>query len=74
MEVQERGATGRLRVAVGHRDSRRLLQREDVVEALACRPGQRIDQGELGAAGVAEEMPNALGAEHLEQHFASVSC
>jgi hypothetical protein len=68
VEVDECGPARRLRVAVGHADDRRLLQRKYVVDVVD--PGQRVDEGELGRPWVAEDVTHALGPQHLEQDIA----
>ena len=69
VEVEERRSPGGLGVAVGHADDGGLLEREHVAEVVGL--GQGVDERQLGAARVAEDVPHALGAEHLEEHVAS---
>ena len=69
VQVQEGRPPGQLRVAVRHGHRARLLEGEDVADVL--RPGEGIDQRQLGAAGVAEDMADALAAEDVEQDFTS---
>jgi hypothetical protein len=71
VDVDEGGPSGGLGVAVGHGDNSRLLQRQDVVEVLAARSGQRIEQGQLGRTRVAEDVPDTFRCQHRQQHVAA---
>ncbi len=69
VQVEEGWATRRLGIAVGHAHDGRLLEAEDVVEVVGLR--ECIDERELGAARVAEDVCDALRPEHVQQHLAS---
>ena len=58
MQVEHRELAGGLRVAVGHRHQRGLLQAEDVADVVLDR--ERIHQRQLGGAGIAEHDLDAL--------------
>ena len=68
---RERRTTRRVRVPVGDADRRRLLEGEDVVEVVGAR--ERVDQRQLGASGIAENVTDAFGAQHLEQYVSAVT-
>ncbi|MET3785591.1 hypothetical protein ABIC24_003218 [Methylobacterium radiotolerans] len=65
VQVEEGGAPRALRVAVRHGDRGRLLQGEDVGDV--GRLGERVDERQLGGAGIAEDVAHALRAQHLHQ-------
>ena len=67
VEVDERGAAARLRVAVGHPDRRALMEAEHVAEVR----GEVGEERQLGRAGVAEHRGHAASAQHLEGGFAN---
>ena len=71
VQVEERRPAGGLGVAVGHARRRRLLEGEHVVEVVDV--GEGVDQRQLGRPGVAEDVADALGAQHLEQDLAARS-
>ena len=58
VQVHEGRTPSGLRVAVGHADRSRLLERQHVVEVVRRR--ERVDQRELGAPRVAEDVGDAL--------------
>ena len=68
VEVEERGAAGGLGVAVGHAHDGGLLEGEHVGEVVGL--GEGVEQRQLGAAGVAEDVSDAFRAEHVEHHVA----
>ncbi len=65
VQVDEGGAAGHPRVAVGHRDDRALLHAQDVVDV--GRVDQRVEQRQLGGAGVAEDLVDAFVAQHGQE-------
>ena len=68
VQVDERGPSGGLGVPVGHPDDRPLVEAQHVLEPL--RLGEGVHQGQLGGARVAEDVPDALRGQHLEQDVA----
>ncbi len=62
VEVDQRRAAARLRVAVGHADDDRLLEAEDVGEVA----GEVLEHRQLGRARVAEHGRHPVLAEELE--------
>ena len=64
MEVDDAEPSRRLRVSVGGGRRRRLLERDDVRQSGAV---ERVEERQLGGAGVAEEVADAGGAEDLDQ-------
>ena len=65
VEVEHRELAGGLRVAVGHRHQRGLLQAEDVADVVLDREG--VHQRQFGGAGIAEHDPDALLLEQIEE-------
>ena len=65
VEVEHRELAGGLRIAVGHRHQRRLLQAEHVFELVLDR--ERIHQRQLGGAGIAEHDLHAFLLEQFEE-------
>ena len=43
------------------------------MEVVASRSRERVDERQLRAARVTEEMTHTLGAEHLEQHITTIT-
>ena len=62
VQVDQRRAAARLRVAVGHADDHRLLEPEDIREVV----GIVLQHRQLGRAGVAEHRRHPVGAEDVE--------
>jgi hypothetical protein len=65
VKIDKAGPAGRLRIAVGHRHHARLLQAPDVTDVGGI--DQRVDQRQFGGAGIAENIPHAFAAQHIEQ-------
>ena len=65
VQVEHRELAGGLRVAVGHRHQRRLLQAEDVADVVLDREG--IHQRQFGGARIAEHHLDALLLEQIEE-------
>ncbi len=65
VQVDERGPAARPGVAVGHRHRRRLVQGELVGQVGSLR--QRVHERQLGGAGIAEDVLDALCAQQLDQ-------
>ena len=65
VEVDDGELAGGLRVAVGHRHQRSLLQAEDVANVVLDREG--VHQRQFGGTGVAEHDPDALLLEQIEE-------
>ena len=65
------GRRPRLRVAVGHRHHARFLQGEHVVDLRGAQQG--VDQGQLGGAGIAEDILDALAFEQFEQQLGATT-
>ena len=71
MDVRRGEAARGARVAVGHPDHDRLLQAEHELERGEV--GHHLHDRELGRAGIAEEMRDALVDEELEEGGAAVA-
>ena len=71
MQVDEGGAAGGERPAVGHADGGRLLKAEDV--ANVGRVDQRVHERHLGRAGIAEDVGYALIAQDVDENVARAS-
>ena len=69
VQVQERRPPGGLGVAVGHAHRGGLLEAQHVVEVVGA--GQGVHERQLGGAGVAEQVADAFGAQHVQQGIAS---
>src|SRR5690606_8886059 len=67
VEVHEGRAPRGLGVAVGHAHDGGFLEAEHVADVVDT--GQSVDEGQLGAARVAEDMGDALGAQDVEEHL-----
>jgi hypothetical protein len=65
VKIDKAGPAGHLRMAVGHRHHARLLQAPDVTDVGGI--DQRVDQRQFGGAGIAENIPHAFAAQHIEQ-------
>ncbi len=65
VDVDDADPSRRLRVPVGRRHRRGLLEPEHVLEP---RVGQRVQEGKLGGARVAEEVADAGRSQDLHQH------
>ena len=59
------GPAGGLGVAVGHAHRGGLLEAQHVVQVVGG--GEGVHQRQLGGTGVAEEVADAFGAQHLQQ-------
>ena len=71
MQVDEGGAAGGERPAVGHADRGRLLKAEHV--ANVGRVDERVHERHLGRAGIAEDMGYALIAQDVDENVARAS-
>jgi len=71
MQVDEGGAAGGERPAVGHADRGRLLKAEDVFDVR--RVDQRVHERHLGRAGIAEDVGDPLVAQDVEHNVAGAS-
>ena len=71
MQVDEGGAAGGERPAVGHADRGRLLKAEDISDVR--RVDQRVHERHLGRAGIAEHVRDAFVAQDVEHNVAGAS-
>ena len=65
VQVQKCGPAAGAGEPVGHRDRRRLVQAEAVLQVRGL--GKRIHERKLGGAGVAEDVLDALASQQLDQ-------
>ena len=69
MQVDEGRLAARLGVKVGRADRHALVQVDDVLQLRIVE--QRIEQGALGRAGIAENAFDAVGQQRLKEHLST---
>ena len=71
VQIDEGGAAGGERPAVGHADRGRFLKAEDIGDV--GRVDERVHERHLGRAGIAEDVGYALVAQDVEHNVAGAS-